>query len=228
MRRVILGAVSSVLLVAVVIVVAVGPVSVQAQATGTPEGNVLFEDDFATYSSRWQEKNTPKASAIYQEGALRIEVRSPGVYAWSVPDFNTLLADYRVEVAATFEGGSLDSWLGIMIDYVDDAHFYALMVGIDGRWRWLFHQETEWIDLTPDDAEPVAWMAQVSSFRLHVEVMGDRVALWIDDEPAGEVEIDRKSARGIFGLIVRAGHGYADVRFDDMLVTLLDGESAHE
>lgn len=226
MRRVILGAVSSVLLAAVVVVLGVGPVSVQA--TGTPEGNVLFEDDFATYSSRWQEKNTPKASAIYQEGAFRIEVRSPGVYAWSVPDFNTPLMDYRVEVAATFEGGSLDSWLGIMVDYVDDAYFYALMVGIDGRWRWLLHQETEWIDLTPDDAEPVTWMAQESSFRLRVDVMGDRLALWIDDEPAGEVEIDRKSARGIFGLIVQAGHGYAGVRFDDMLVTLLAGESAHE
>ncbi len=52
-----------------------------ATPTSTPQGVILFEDDFATYSGRWRESEIPKASVAYSDEALVMRVVSPGVYS---------------------------------------------------------------------------------------------------------------------------------------------------
>jgi hypothetical protein len=188
--------------------------------TPTPRGTVLFEDDFATYSRRWREQKSPKAAIAYRDSALNVRIVSPGVSAWSVPDFTTALEDYRIAVTADVNGGSRDSLFGFVLDYQDDRHFYVLMATREGGWRFVLHEGNEWIDLTPANAVPVERELDSTTVRLRVDVTEDTFTLLVDDRLAGRVTVDDSSASGSgFGLIARAGRGFVDVSFDNILVT---------
>jgi hypothetical protein len=181
---------------------------------------VLFEDDFATYSRRWREQKSAKAAIAYLDSALNMRIVSPGVSAWSVPDFTTELEENSLTVAAELNGGSRDSLFGFVLDYHDDEHFYALMVTQQGAWRFVQHEGDEWIDLTPSDAAPVERELDSTILRLRVDVTEGTFTLWVDDRLAGRVTVDDSRASGSgFGLIARAGRSFVDVSFDDMLVT---------
>jgi hypothetical protein len=181
---------------------------------------VLFEDDFATYSRRWREQKSPKATIAYRDSALNVRIVSPGVSAWSVPDFTTALEDYSMTVTADVNGGSRDSLFGFVLDYQDDQHFYALMATREGEWRFLQHEGNEWIDLTPSGAVPVERELDSAAVRLRVDVAEDTFTLLVDDWLAGRVTVNGNNASSsAIGLIARAGRGFVDVSFDNMLVT---------
>ena len=78
--------------------------------TASPEvpRTVLFRDDFSTYSGRWTTEHSPKSVVVYADSGLNMQVLSPGVAVWSVPGFDLDLDRFRLEVTATFQGGSED------------------------------------------------------------------------------------------------------------------------
>ncbi len=215
------------LLVAGLVAILPGAIPAQAQ-TGTPPpaGNVLFEDDFATYSGRWEEKITPKASVAYRDATLEVLVASPGASAWSMPDFDLALTDFSLEVTIAFQDGSADSWAGVLFDFEDEGQFYALLVASDGQWRWLERDGPDWHDLTPEDATPAERDNAEAPVRLRLDVTGDTLAVAIDAEPAGELPVVRDETWQKFGLIARAGRGYVRVSFDDVIVTTFNGAHA--
>jgi hypothetical protein len=227
-QKAVLMSLAALVLLAAGVLISV-PVRAQARnllaATPAPRGVILFEDDFVTYSGRWQEKTSPKASVLYGEAVLNVRVVSPGVFAWSVPDFDTILRDHRVEVTVDFRGGSADSRFGFVLDYRDDEHFYALLTTLPGEWQFLRRQGIEWVDLTPPDAASLAQEADGALIRLRVDVVGDTLTFWIDGQPAGRVIVGDALSGANFGLIARAGHGYVDVAFDDFVVTVIVGEN---
>jgi hypothetical protein len=203
------------------------PIRAEGELTPTPtlRGVVLFEDDFATYSGRWVESESPKASVAYRDGALVIRVVSPGVYSWSVPDFDAPLRDYRVEVTADVRGGSADSLVGFVLGHRDDEHFYAVLTTPQGEWVFLRRQGNEFEDLTPPDAAPLDLTPDDEALRLRADVVGAEVSLWINDQLAGRVTVTDGLTGADFGLIARAGRGYVDVSFDDCVVTGIVGEA---
>jgi hypothetical protein len=194
-------------------------------ATLTPRSVILFEDDFATYSGRWVESETPKASVGYRDAGLVMLVASPGVYSWSVPDFGAPLHDYRVEVTADVRRGSADSLVGFVLNYQDDDHFYALLTTTQGEWVFLRRRGNEFEDLTPTDAAPLDLTPDNGPLRLRAEVVGAEVRLWINDQLAGSVTVTDGLSGDSFGLIARAGRGYVDVSFDDFVVTAIVKEA---
>jgi hypothetical protein len=203
------------------------PVRAEGELTATPapRGVILFEDDFATYSGRWLESESPKLSVAYRDEALTMLVASPGVFGWSVPDFDALLHDYRIEVTAKVRGGSADSLLGFVLDYQDDEHFFALLTTTQGEWAFLRRQGNTFEDLTPLDAAPLDLTPDNGPLRLRADVIGTEVTLWIDDQTAGSLTVAGGMSGVDFGLIARAGHGYVDVSFDNIVVTAIAGET---
>jgi hypothetical protein len=197
-----------------------GHAQLEPPVTPTPRGNVLFEDDFATYSRRWREQKSPKALVAYRDSALNMRVVSPGVSVWSVPDFTTTLEDYSLAATVDVNGGSPDALFGFMLDYRDDQHFCALMVTRGGEWRFVQYEGSAWIDLTPPDAVPVERESDSAAVRLRVEVTEDTVTLFVDDRLATRITVQPGETSGsTFGLIARAGRGFVDVSFDDVVVT---------
>lgn len=189
--------------------------------TATPVSVLLFADDFGTYSGRWRESFSAKSTVVYRDEALWMRVVSPGVAVWSVPDFQAPLADFSVQVVVRFNGGQPDGQAGILFDYVDDEHFAAVLLSAEGQLRVLVRNGEQWQDLAAQDeegssipfGEPVPlqmdWISSEDETSLSVTVAGVSVAEFI--LPTG------RQGRA-FGLIARAGRGYVDVSFDDVLV----------
>ena len=194
-------------------------------ATPTPRGVILFEDDFATYSGRWVESETPKASVAYRDAALVMLVASPGVYSWSVPDFGAPLHGYRVEVTADVRGGSADSLVGLVLNYQDDDHFCAVLTTTRGEWVLLRREGKVFEDLTPPDAAPLDLTPDNGSLRLRADVVGAEVSLWINDQLVGSAPVTDGLSGENIGLIARAGRGYVDVSFDDFVVAAMVREA---
>ncbi len=160
-----------------------------------------------------------KASVTYDDEALSLRVVSPGVYVWSVPDFDTPLRDYRLDVMVELHEGSADSVFGFVVDYQDENNFYALLTTALGEWHWYQLDQGDWLDLTPADAEPVETDTGGMVMALRADIIGDTIAFYIDDQLAGRVTVEDGFSGGVFGVIARAGRGYVIVSFDDFVVT---------
>jgi hypothetical protein len=170
------------------------------------------------------ETESPKAWALYVDETFNITIMSPGVSLWSVPDFETALHDYHVEVTATVQAGGEDAQFGLILDHQDEAAFYAFMITLAGESRLLRYEADEWRDLTPLDSVALdeTWldaMLDGAPVRLGVDVADGSLALWFDDQLLQTVTIDDELAGAVFGLVARAEHGFIDVAFDDVLVT---------
>ncbi|MBI5957662.1 MAG: hypothetical protein HY866_02935 [Chloroflexi bacterium] len=185
--------------------------------TPTPAGVMLFEDDFATYSQRWHEAASPKAEAAYRDGMFNIRIVSPGVSLWSLPDFTTTLDRYTLEVTMQFLGGSADSQFGLLLGYTSDEAFFALLLSAQGEWFWGQRSGGDWITVPLEAIDPPSPVGE-SPLHLRVDILENTLSFALDDQESETISLPVDWAGGRFGLIARAGHGYADVVFDDVIV----------
>lgn len=202
----------------VCVMVAVFPLRVWSQG---PDDKPLFEDDFSTYSSRWLERESPKATAAYSnnEEVLALRVVSPGVGVWSVPDFEVTLAEYDLSTTLIFRDGGPDAQAGIVWAYADDEAFLAVLVTRGGVWQVVRFDGGEWIDMTPEDADPVDRPEDSDTLLLRVEVRSETITAWIDEQPTMSVLVGEDDRPGMgFGVLARAGRDYVDVAVDDVVV----------
>lgn len=200
-------------------------INVTPISTGTPAPeNVLFRDDFSTYSDRWTTTTSPKSSVKIEDEALNLRVVSPGVSVWSVPDFDEVLDHYRIHFTVQVNEGSSDSFLGVVLQYQNDNRFYALMISPAGNWLFLQRDHTSWIDLTPADAALLD-LEPTQPYQIEVESHDQSFTLTVNGMRAAEVPSEEVPFGNGFGLIAQAGKGYIDVSFDDMIVIAVLEES---
>lgn len=213
------------LLAAVVLLLALMMIPAGAGAQGstpTPRVPVLFQDDFSTYSGRWTLAESPKAAVRFQDAALALQIASPGVDLWTVPDFTAALADYHLTVEVQAEANSPDALVGFVLDYEDDEDFYVLAASFDGQWLLRQRIGGTWLDLTPETV-PDGTLFDQEVLILEAEISGDTVTLWISDVLYGQVTLDEPLGGAPFGLYARAGHGYLNAAFDNLIVTTASG-----
>lgn len=182
---------------------------------------VLFADDFATYSGRWSENESAKSVVAYRDQALRIRVVSPGVAAWSLPDFRMVPDRFRVEVTVRFQAGGDDGLSGIVLDYTGEGGFLAVALSRGGDVRVLRHEGDVWSDLEPAGFLRAASGSMDAPVTLRLDVLDKALAVFLDDVPVGEMALDQALGGGALGVMARAGRGYVDVSFDDFAVIAL-------
>ena len=202
-------------------VAAVTPTRSAVTPTPSAPEIVLFADDFATYSGRWRESTSAKAVVAYRDQALRLRVVSPGVAAWSVPDFHMPPGEFRVEAVMRVHAGGDDALSGFVLDYAADDRFLAVLVSRGGDLRVLRRDGDGWLDVPLDEAEPDAGGRLPATVALRVDVRRDMLAVYVDDALAGTVPLEQELTGDAFGVMAKAGRGYVDVSFDDILVTAL-------
>ena len=95
-------------------------------------GEVLFEDDFSSTSSGWDQVDSSDRVTDYDNGAYLIRVNDTNSDAWANP--GKTFGDVRVEVDATKTGGDDNNNFGVICrsqaGSVDD--FYTLWISSDG------------------------------------------------------------------------------------------------
>ncbi len=181
---------------------------------------IFFEENFGTYSGRWQLIESPKARVMYANEALRMQVTSPGFAVWSMPDFYTSLHDYRITVVVHIARGTPDARFGVVLDYRSDDLFWAVMFTENREWTIVERTATSWATAK---SGKLAWSPEVfdqidRTYQVSVDVQGNTVKLFLEGELVAETLMDRTLAGGRWGLIAQAGHGYLDLSFDDVIV----------
>ncbi len=199
---------------------AAGVLSSQTLTPAAP-GILLFADDFATYSGRWTEAESAKAVVAYRDQALRIRVVSPGVAAWSLPDFRLVPDAFRAQVVVRFREGGDDGLSGLVLDYDGEGGFLAVAISRGGDVRVLHYQGGDWFDLTPAEFSQTAGERVTGPVMLRADVRDDALEVFLDDVPVGEIALGQLLGGGALGVMARAGRGYVDVTFDDFAVIAL-------
>ncbi|MBN1681542.1 MAG: hypothetical protein JW966_14780 [Anaerolineae bacterium] len=195
--------------------------SVFLKQTATPgqQDVVIFSDDFSTYSNRWQLQESPKALIVYREGTLYMNVTSPGVSVWSLPDFHVPLVDYTADVTIDLRDGSPDSMAGFVLNFEAEDSFLTFVTTAQGDWRVFHHSGPDWVDMTPAEHVSAVQKATDSPLWLRVKSTGDVLTFVIDGQVVGELS-QMGLPTGEFGLVALAGKGFIDVAFDDVIVTV--------
>jgi hypothetical protein len=178
-----------------------------------PDGNTLFKDDFATRVGRWSLPDTAKAKVDFAEGQLHIRIISPGKVVTTLPDTDLELSRYRLSVQAQFLESSLESALGVVLNYQDDENFYWLECDPKGQIALQTMRDGRPL------LEPIleGQVTMTDEFSFVVTVTDGEFQITVNQIPLPIVQ-DRTFASGFFGLYARAGHGSIDAAFDNLLV----------
>ncbi len=198
----------------------------ETTVTATPAPILLFADDFGTYSGRWRESVSAKATVAYRNEMLQMRVVSPGVAVWSVPDFQAPLTDFSIQVMVRFNAGQPDGQGGILFDYADDEHFSAVLLSAEGKVHVLVRDGQQWRELaSPEELSSAFRFGEAVPVQVHRVGAEDgiRLTVIVAGEPAAEFTLPAVGEGRSFGLIARAGRGYVDVSFDDVVVVAQRG-----
>jgi hypothetical protein len=99
--------------------------------TSTPNGNVLFSDDFSNPNKKWDQITDNTRTTDYYNDAYRIVVNDTNSDAWANPGKESF-TDVQIEVDATKNGGPDDNDFGVICRYTDVDTFYYAVISSDG------------------------------------------------------------------------------------------------
>jgi hypothetical protein len=193
--------------------------SLTPQASPTPRSEaVLMEDDFGSPRNNWLSEVAEQADKGYEDGEFRFTVYQPEFSSWSYPDPPRDFADFALEVDARRVSGPPDNEFGVLVRYQPETdEFYLFAISSDGFYSVQKYQAGEWQQLVKW-TESTAIQQGEAVNRLRVTAQGDKMRLFVNGEPLGQVE-DASFRSGSVGLIASTGDkGGVAVAFDNLRV----------
>jgi hypothetical protein len=105
---------------------------VQPTVQVPPQSNVLFQDDFSSTSSGWDQVDQSEKVTDYVNGGYRMWLTTVNYDIWANPNNNTFSGPVSVEVDATLIAGPENNDFGIQCHYQDVSNFYVGLISSDG------------------------------------------------------------------------------------------------
>ena len=178
-------------------------------------GEVLYQDDFSSPNSGWDEFEGDNGSTFYADGAYHIQVDTEKYYVWG--NASQEFDDTIITVQAQPVKPVGDADFGVICRYRDTDNFYALEISEDGYYA-IWKQENgefvsivEWSasDAIPTDGSPVTIQAACT---------GDTLILAVNDTVLAEAQ-DSAFSHGDIGLLAGTWDtGGVEIRFDNLTV----------
>jgi len=180
-------------------------------------GVLLFQDDFSSTNSGWNQYRGDSYISEYSEGAYRILVYKKDVEAWALPGLN--FSDVIVEVAGTSTDDLENNVFGVLCRYQDSENFYFFLISSDGySGIGLFYNGKREL-LTGDVMLPSdAILKGTATNLIQARCDGNELSLSVNGTMVNQVRSD-KLQLGDVGLI--AGNyedGITEILFDDFSV----------
>jgi len=183
----------------------------------TTDANILFQDDFSSSTSGWDEVRDEQGMTDYDQGGYRIQVQQSNFDYWANPGLS--FTDVSVTVKATKIGGPDDNDFGILCRYQDVSNFYLLIASSDGFWGLgkVVNGDQELIGMSSMEATDAINQSNPSQ-TLRADCVGSTLTFYINGQQVGSVQ-DSTFSSGDVGLIAGtfdvAG---TDILFDDFVV----------
>ena len=180
--------------------------------------NVLFEDDFSSPDSGWQDIYRDETGiSDYDQGGFRIHVMEENFDYWANPGLD--FADAIVEVEATKIGGPNDNDFGLICRYADGENFYFFLISSDGFFVIGKYTDGEYLLIGSDLMLPTeVILTGEATNRIRVECIGETLRLFVNGVQLAEVT-DADHVNGDVGLIAGTfDEPGTDILFDHFAV----------
>ena len=188
-------------------------------------GTILFQDDFSSRNSGWDQISVPEGTMDYDSGVFRIVVNVPNLDFWSASGKN--LTDTRVEVDTAKFGGPDNNRAGIICRFqtLDTySQFYFFVISSDGYFavgRKLIRQDkTEADTLLGQNQMALSTNIHTGMAvnHLRADCAGDTLSFYINGFPVAQVN-DSVISSGDVGVIAGTQEQVgADIIFDKFIV----------
>jgi len=103
---------------------------ISGQTDGLQNAGILFWDDFSDVTSGWDRQRTGDGVTDYEDGQYLIQVDRANMNFFANPSIS--LANVRLEVEATNNGGEVNNEFGLICRFQDRNDYYAGLISSDG------------------------------------------------------------------------------------------------
>ena len=187
--------------------------------TPMPEAVLPWHDDFSDPASGWQAESDASAEVGYQEGAMRVLVKTHNLSAWA--SAGREFSDFHLTVEATQVAGPDNNEYGVLVRMRDPSHFYCFSISGDGYYQVRKYNGAEREALSGEWAASDAIHLGVATNTLEVVCQGDMMAFLVNGVQLAQVE-DTAYSRGDIGLYAGSFFEFVEpgveVHFDNLQV----------
>ena len=192
-----------------------------AAQAGTPTppaaGTILFEDHFDQPRSGWGVRSDESGVAVYDDGGLRLLVRSAYEDVWSTA--GQTLANVRVDAVASRKAGPSNNVFGLICRYIDRQNFYAFLFTSDGYYGIAERKEDEFRLIGANALQySDALAATQDHYWVGARCDGNELALYLNGNVLQTAPAENTSAGDIGVLAGAFEQANVEIRFDDFTV----------
>jgi hypothetical protein len=194
------------------------------RGSGPKPGDVLLEDDFSEPSARWPAGAVEGGFTSFTDGTYRVGV-DPGGSLSALTDLDSDERDVRVAVEVVRMPSAGNALVGVACR-VHGSRFYELAISPSGRWAILLRPERRVLAKGSFDPSVLG----SGAVRLEGECSGGtpgrvlRLAVSVNGAVVGvghnRTDADSIAGGGVGMVVENGGTEPADVRFDDLRVTI--------
>jgi hypothetical protein len=187
---------------------------------GSPNGKVIFQDDFSNDVSGWPKIRSEEGITDYENGVYRILVNLENQDFFGVPDVSPQ-KDVRIEVDATKAGGSDDNDFGILCRYQDNNNYYQFLISSDGYVGILKVVDGSLQNIAAENlVEHPAVNTGDAHNHIRADCIGETLTMYVNGQQvstAQDIAFPGSGKVGVFaGTYDEPG---TDIRFDNFVVT---------
>ncbi|MGQ9626228.1 MAG: hypothetical protein ACUVV0_04900 [Anaerolineae bacterium] len=181
----------------------------------TPIFVLVYEDDFSSQDSGWDDAFDKYTMKQYGGFKYHITISAPNLFAWGLA--NRDLADFVLQVEAAHEEGAYNNSYGILFRFQDEKNFYRFDVSGDGFYLLSKFVNGQWENLV-DWTESEHIKKGHSTNFLKVSCLGPRISVYVNGELLAEVE-DSTFQQGDIGFFAGTfGEPQVHISFDNLKV----------
>jgi hypothetical protein len=195
------------------------PTPVPPTATAVPptptiaveQGEVVFTDDFGAGSQGWAVQQGIGWSVGYANGAYRVSSTLGDANIWSFRTIYTVGPDFSIRTDVQVLSGAA----GLLLRYVDAQNYVAVLID-PAAGSYLLEQYSGGVRSVVAEGPSEAIQQGASAInRLVVRLQGNRVQLFINNQPVADSTLENVALSNTYGLLVNArGAGAAEALFD--------------
>jgi len=194
-----------------------------APSAPAASNNILFQDDFSSTSSGWDQASGDNGSTDYADGAYRIYVSSTQYDAWANPG-KSFDANVIIEADVTKTAGPDNNDMGVVCRYnkTDGGfNFYYFIISSDGYAiiAKMVNSESSFLTEKMTDVNPAIKTGNATN-HLRADCVGNQLTLYVNGTQMMSVTDSDLTGGGDAGLIAgtfdTAG---TDALFDNFVVT---------
>jgi hypothetical protein len=181
-------------------------------------GEVVFADEFGPASGGWAVQQGIGWSVGYANGAYRVSSTLSNANIWSFRTVYNVGPDFSIGTDVQVLSGAA----GLLLRYVDPQNYLAVLID-PAAGSYTLEQNSAGVRSVVAEGTSAAMEPGDAVNRLVTRLQGNRVQLFINNQPVADATLESVALSNTYGLLVNArGAGAAEALFDRVEIRTLE------